>query len=434
MQKTTLKNSSTHKGIIAFIFMSIFLTSITFGQQKNRFDYKLASKKGAINYFKIIEKKKEEIKSYDLKNINDLKEYKHFNRWAEYWRMRINADGTFPDENLAFYNAGILNVDGKIAKRKQQKSLKAQPNWTNVGAQDLPNKNGYPNYPQMGRLNAFLRIAHPSDATKDVLFVGAPNGGIWKSTDGGANWSPKLDLVAGIGVTDIKMASTTDFSNYTNRTIYVSTGDYDAEHVKSIGVLKTTDGGETFTSTNLSYTLNQNKLTGDLVVVDDNTVFVGTTTGVSKTSDGGSTWTQAFDAQYNNANLGRVAVSGNKIMYTGIFDVVFTDDYTNDANWKFVNGISGSFDKKAVTVGEDGKFYIQNMAGQIQVYDETANSFSNVGTVPAEYNSQGGYNQALIVKNNMVISGEFNGTHSTDNGNSWYRSLNGYWSDPANPA
>ncbi|WP_397447350.1 T9SS type A sorting domain-containing protein [Polaribacter sp. R77954] len=409
--------------------IALFSISQTYGQQKVKYDYKLASKKEQANYFDIVRKKEKEIKDYNLKDINDLKEFKHYHRWAEFWRIRVNADGSFPDENLTLYNTGVLNNEGKIAMNNFNSKNNNATTWVNIGTQEVPDKNGYPNYPQMGRLNAFLRIAHPTNNNQDVLFVGTQNGGIWKSTDGGATWTPKLDIIAGIGVTDIKTTPDATFSNYTTKPIYVSTGDYDDSHVKSIGVLKSTDGGETYASTNLSYTLKEDKLTGDLVVVDENTVFVGTSAGISKTLDGGANWSQAFDGQATNANMGRVAVSGNKIMYTGIFDVAFTENYTDDANWKAVNGSSGSFNKLALTVGEDNAFYIQDMVGQIKKYDEANNTFTDIGTIPAGYNSQDGYNQSLIVKNDMIISGEFNATHSTDNGASWYRSLNGYWSD-----
>lgn len=420
------EKSSNNNKLFLFFLLAIFSLNI-FSQKSAKYNYKKAAKKGEANYYQIVSKKKEEFKSYDLTNINDLKEYKHFNRWVEYWRIRVNADGSFPDENLSYYNAKIIDKNGKIIINKQKSSSNSQPDWSNIGTQEVPNTNGYPNFPQMGRLTSFLRIAHPSDETKDVLFVGAPNGGVWKSTDGGTSWSAKLDIVAGIGVTDIKTASTTNFSNYTSKPIYISTGDWDGEHVKSIGVLKSTDGGESFASTGLTNSLKNNKLTGDLVVVDDNTVFVGTATGISKTADGGTSWNQIFDGQASNANFGRVAVSGNKIMYTGIWDVAFTENHTDNSKWKLTQGSTGNFNKRAVTLGEDGSFYIQEMNGQVKKYDETNNNFSNVGSIPSQYNSQQGYNQAILVKNNMMISGEFNGTHSTDNGANWYRSLNGYW-------
>jgi xyloglucan-specific exo-beta-1,4-glucanase len=56
-------------------------------------------------------------------------------------------------------------------------------------------------------------------------------------------------------------------------------------------------------------------------------------------------------------------------------------------------------------------------------------SWVNVGIVPQEYESQGGYDQTLIVDGNMIIVGGMDAYHSTNSGNSWYKSLNGYWSN-----
>ena len=53
----------------------------------------------------------------------------------------------------------------------------------------------------------------------------------------------------------------------------------------------------------------------------------------------------------------------------------------------------------------------------------------NVGNPVPTYNAQQGYNQTLVVENNLVISGGMNGFHTTDNADTWYQSLNGYWED-----
>ena len=316
------------------------------------------------DYHTIVRETRAAFTSKDLIITKNKKAKKQFERWVYYWQNRINPDGTFPNENTGYFNAGILDADGKIVAQKNNpyvRAATAKQSWTNVGPkQSDMNNNGYSNYPQMGRLNAFLRIKHPSDATKDVLFVGAPNGGIWKSTDAGKTWAPKLDNVAGIGITDIKTAPGTNFSNYTTTPIYVSTGDYDGGNVKSIGVLKSTDGGETFTSTGLSYTINQKKVTGDLVVFNANTVFVGADK-IMKTTDGGTTWTTAYDPGYTNLQIGRAATTGNEIMYTGnANDVYYTSDYTDDSNWTTIAApSSGLGGKAAVTVDDSGDFYIQ---------------------------------------------------------------------------
>ena len=223
-------------------------------------DYKNAPLKKGSNYYEIVNTVRQELAP--LRNStqkSDIKKSKQFERWAFYWKDRVDANGKFPSELLGFYNAGILDSNGKINQTIAGKSNNSSENWINIGPQTVPDDNGYPNAPQMGRLTNFFRFVHPTPS-QNVLFVSAPVGGIWKSEDNGATWSPKLDFIAGIGVTDIK-ASSTDATN--PGTIYVSTGDYDGGHIKSIGVLKSTDFGETYQSTGLSFPLNANESTSN---------------------------------------------------------------------------------------------------------------------------------------------------------------------------
>jgi hypothetical protein len=407
------------------LLLVIFFFQLSLSAQ---LDYrKKAAVKGA-SYFEIVNNTRNHFKKIKNKSsftISKKKQNKQFERWAFFWKDRVDKNGNFPSENLGYFNAGILDSKGRIITAKKQK--KQIESWVNIGPQDNPIANGYSNFPQLGRLYAFLRIKHPSNRSQDVLFVGAPNGGLWKSTDNGATWSPKLDQVAGIGVSDIKTASTTTFANYTTKPIYVSTGDYDAGDIKSIGVLKSLDGGNTFSSTGLSHVLSQQKSLGELVVLDDNTVLVGENQFIKKTVDGGVNWTNIFDSGFENANFGRVARSGTNILYTGEFDIFFSSD--SGVNWTNPY-VSDPQDKHAVTVGSDGNFYVQSQAGQIKKYNIGAGTFSNIGVIPGGYDSQGGYNQALIFKDDLFVTGEFNGQTSTDNGATWHRSLNGYY-DPS---
>lgn len=412
------------------LIVLLFITVIGYSQVSK--NYKQLSNEDNANYYTIVADARTEFATKDLTILANKKANKQFERWAYHWENKVNQDGIFPNENTGYFNAGILNVKGKLTGNTtaNRGALSSQA-WTNISPTQADiNNNGYSNYPQMGRLNAFLRIKHPTNINQDVLFVGAPGGGIWKSTDGGANWTPKLDQVAGIGVTDIKTVPGTTTDNYTTQPIYVSTGDWDGGHVKSIGVLKSTDGGETFSSTGLSYTLDQQKVTGDLVVFDVNTVLVGGSQFIKKTIDGGTTWTNTHDTQSGNGNPGRVAVNGNEVIYTGLWDLYYTSDYTTD-NWVAITGTTQN--RRAVTVDQNGDFYIQNQDGQVQLYNTANNTLSDVGNIPSDYNSQGGYNQALVVNNDMMVTGEFNGQSSTDGGTNWYRSLNGYWSNSSSP-
>ena len=409
----------------------LFSFSVLFSQNNVKLDYLDEAAKGDLNYFEIVKKKKEEIKSYDLSKISNRKAIKQFNRWAYYWKDRVDELGNFPSANLGYFNADILDVNGKIKARdlQYQKSQFNTESWLNVGPQKLPEANGYSSRPQMGRLNTLLRIKHPTDRNQDILFVGAPNGGVWKSTDGGTSWSPKLDFLAGIGVSDIKTTPDATFANYTTKPIYVSTGDYDGRQANSIGVLKSTDGGETFVSTGLSYGLNQQQLLGNLHVIDENNVFVAGKFAVMRTIDGGATWTDSYVPNYNSPigrGFGRMAVKGTEILVSGYFELAYTNDY-NLGIWTTIELENSSNNRQAVTVGEDGSFYVQNKDGQVKKFNSTTRQISNLGSSVPGYNPQGGFNQALLVKNDMMISGAVNGSSSVNNGANWYKSLNGYW-------
>lgn len=428
---TSKKNQLRNNFLLVLIFTAVFSFTTT-AQKKVTFDYKLEAKNENANYFDIVKNTRSKFTATDLTILKNKKANKQFERWVYYWQNRINADGSFPNENLGYFNAGILDKEGKIVQQENKfasRQKASNETWVNIGPEQSEiNNNGYTNFPQMGRLNAFLRIKHPSDMNQDILFVGAPNGGIWKSTDGGTSWSPKLDFIAGIGITDIKTTPDATFANYTTKPIYVSTGDYDGSHVKSIGVLKSVDGGDTFSSTNLSFKLSDQATLGELNVIDANIVFVGTTSGISKTLNGGTTWTEAFSSGFNGVDLGRTAINGTEMMYSGSFGGIFyTSDYTNDNNWSAVVAIGNDSNKSAITVDDNGDFYIQTQNGQVSKFSKGNKTFSSVGTIPPGYNSQQGYNQALIVTNDIIITGEFNGKSSTDNGANWSRTLNGYY-------
>ena len=402
------------------INLLLFLGVAVFAQQ---FDYKQeASVKGA-NYYDIVKNTRAEFSKMDLQKISNKKAQKHFERWAYFWRDRIYSDGSFPPENLGYFNAGILDKDGKINNSNREKASPPPSSWVNIGAQSTPAPNGYPNYPQMGRLNCLLRFPHPTNMNQDVLFVGAPAGGIWKSTNGGSTWSPVLDNVSGIGVTDIASASSTYSSN---SVIYVSTGDYDGGDIKSIGVLKSTDGGNTFQSTALSFPLSDREVTSNLVVIDDNTVIVGTTYKIYKTTNGGTTWQVKKQSQYNDC-FGRFIYDNGDMVCMGKWgDILYSSD--DGDTWITLKVGGNNIEKHAMSL-TDGTLILIDMSGQLSYYD--AGAWVELGSPVPGYDPQGGYNQTLVYENDMIISGGMNGFHTIDFGNTWYQSLNGYWQSSA---
>ena len=80
----------------------------------------------------------------------------------------------------------------------------------------------------------------------DIMYVGTASGGLWKSTDFGATWITTTDDLPQIGVSGIAI----DHSN--SDIIYIATGDDDGNDSYSVGVMKSLDGGETWTWTALT--------------------------------------------------------------------------------------------------------------------------------------------------------------------------------------
>lgn len=193
--------------------------------------------------------------------------WKPFKRWEYMTGLRVNADGSrpAPDRDSKEYY--------KYFKGEKQ-LLENNSQWTELGPLYLPL-----NAPGLGRLNAIA--FHPTD--ENIIYVGAPAGGLWKTTDGGQLWSSNTDGLPTLGVSSIIV----DYSN--PDILYIGTGDRDAGDAPGLGVMKSIDGGTTWNSANNGM---GNVTVGKMLIhpLHPLTLFAATSGGVYKTTDGGSTW------------------------------------------------------------------------------------------------------------------------------------------------
>lgn len=214
-----------------------------------------------------------------------IKESKQVKRWEWFWEPRLTSDGDFPS---AFH---YFNEARTVALRKTSDNMQAKPTWKELGptAPDLPNESSVWN--GIGRVNTFKF----SPGNGNVIWLGSAQGGIWKTTDGGGSWLP-INAVGfpTFGVSDIAI------SESNANIIYVATGDADASFPGELssypgftyGVIKSTDGGATWSATGLSMTPDQNNIVARLWADPENAniVVAATYTGMRKTTDGGQTW------------------------------------------------------------------------------------------------------------------------------------------------
>ncbi|HVZ41339.1 MAG TPA: hypothetical protein VHI13_18815 [Candidatus Kapabacteria bacterium] len=158
----------------------------------------------------------------------------------------------------------------------------------------------------IGRINCVA--FHPTDTS--IIFAGAPSGGFWKTTDGGQHWITTTDHFASIGVSDIAV-------NPANPDIiYIATGDKDLWDSKSIGILKSIDGGMTWDTTGLIFTGSESELVVRVLIDPRNTrtLYAATTKGIFKSIDAGATWTHPLATSMRDLEM---HPTNGMILYAG---------------------------------------------------------------------------------------------------------------------
>jgi hypothetical protein len=231
--------------------------------------------------------------------------YHKYKRWEWFWRYRINEDGSFHD----------ITEQGTEYKRLQQESrgpvksgnLKttAGPSWVNINQTTTTG-----GYNGMGR--AVAVAFHPTNA--NTYFVGAPIGGVWKTTDGGSTYAPLTDALPYVSAGSIVV-------NYKKPSIlYISVGDSEGWWNWSLGIYKSYDGGATWSVSGFSWTFTNYQAIRKIVMspIDTAILLAATTNGLYRTTNSGATWTQVRIGYHtdvvfkpnNSSNDGNIVYAG----------------------------------------------------------------------------------------------------------------------------
>lgn len=144
-------------------------------------------------------------------------------------------------------------------------------------------------------------LIHPTNPS--VMYAASVGGGVWKSTNAGADWSQLTDLVLpNIAVASLAM----DPKN--PQVLYAGTGEgfFNGDAIRGTGIFKTTDGGVTWTA--LASTVPPAGTLGDFSYVTQiavsprysQRVYATTRNGLYRSNDGGTTWTRLIDATLVN--------------------------------------------------------------------------------------------------------------------------------------
>ncbi|MFT6948737.1 MAG: photosystem II stability/assembly factor-like uncharacterized protein [Vicingaceae bacterium] len=215
--------------------------------------------------------------------------YKPFKRWEQHWSHYLMEDGSIAPPSVLW---DAWREKNALESTKNKTNQSPTSTWTSIGPAVVANT--ATKTAGQGRVNAIA--LDPNDP--NTIYVGAPAGGIWKSTNNGIDWMPLADNLPQIGVSGIAI----DPNN--SNVIYISTGDDDAGHSYSIGVLKSLDGGATWNTTGLTFNFNY-KGSNEIFIdpSNSNIVWVATSQGLYKTNDAGDNWDVMLEANIRDFRL-----------------------------------------------------------------------------------------------------------------------------------
>jgi hypothetical protein len=158
------------------------------------------------------------------------------------------------------------------------------PQWRSCGPWTVTNGQTY----GATRINVSGRVSalavDPADPGH--VLAGAANGGVWESFNRGASWAPRTDYQRTLAVGALA------FDPSAPATVYCGTGEGDWWSYLGVGVLRSTNGGTTWS------TLCTSPFVGDgfysLVVDPANRLqlYAGTRGGLWVSTDGGVSWTR----------------------------------------------------------------------------------------------------------------------------------------------
>ena len=351
--------------------------------------------------------------------------YKPYAREMDFITERVADNSSF--------KANALYIQWKKEKIKYSNLKQSSAaSWVSMGPINTPISISSGKKRGNGRVNCIA--FDPTDP--EIIWVGSPAGGLWKSINGGNNWTTNTDDLPVIGVSHIAIDPND------NQTMYIVTGDADATDTYSIGILKSIDGGNSWDTTGLSYLVNQTK-TVNKVIINPNftdSLYAVTNSNILISADAGNSWQivgaigrwRDIEFKPDNSNVLYAAKqsSGGSSIYR-----------SNDGgvNWNIINnGMSGSRYRPLIAVtpenpeviyalfsnsdyGLEG-FYKSSDAGDTWVMQSNSPNILGRDTDGTSTGGQAWYDLSLGVSTNnenLVYVGGINIWKSDDGGINW---------------
>ena len=224
----------------------------------------------------------------------------------EFQRTKDPATGTVPRER--YLTALQKTIESKNSLANSPSSITALT-WVERGpnsdATGPSNGNTRANSGiASGRIRAIM--VDSSDATHKTVWIGGVDGGLWKTTDitaSPATWTVVNDNLSNLAIAAICQDPTN------NQTMYFCTGEsyFNVDAVPGNGVFKSTDGGANWSY--LSNTSSYANATRILCDYQGNVYLATRGTGLLRSINGGTSWTNITPSTFPNSDICDLEIS-----------------------------------------------------------------------------------------------------------------------------
>lgn len=338
---------------------------------------------------------------YEGKDKGKGSGYKQWKRWEYFYSTRLDKNGDVPNISELEFQA-IQELKAK--KRQSAQGRISSPSlgrWEPFG----PLSHTYGTH--IGRINRVT--VDPADG--DIIYAGAPSGGLWRSLDDGHTWSCLTETVLStIGVSDIAIDP---HSPVNDRTIFIQTGDASGGALPSMGLMKSVDNGVTWAKCSHPQGLRVNKI---LYHPADAGVLFTVGEGIYKSTDGGNTWVLKnsfgyLDIEFHPINKAILYASGPN---GGVRSV------DSGETWQSIPSVPKlTTGYIAVTAANPQLVYFYNTS-ELHKSTDQGITFKLVSTKTV--NTQGNYCKAFAVSQtdaNTIVVGGVDAFISNDGGITW---------------
>ena len=389
--------------------------------------------------------------------FNDTKErnrngYKQWKRWEWFAQQHLDPDGMVGAWTKSS-EQGLVVANGMEPAPSGPEVLSANGSWFSVGPGSITNGQDF-----LGRTESVA--FHPSNA--NTLYVGTATGGLWRTTNLGASWTPLTDYLPSLSVASVVVQQSNP------NIIYILTGDGDGGaqwgyYVKerSSGVFKSTDGGNTWQTTGLNWNRSTGERYGYKLIqspTNSNLLLAATSDGLWRTTNAGADWTQVIsgnvtDVVFRPGNANYVAA----VLYQSALLRTSSDGGETFTSRTIPSGSVGTTRSMlAVTPASSGNVYIMmgNKGDSIirgyYRFQWSNNTFSLITNTPNIFSGDpvgdgdGGFPWWAIAvavsptNSNIHLAGGVIGRRSTNGGVNWtaahpaamHADLHGYTYNP----